>query len=105
MPEGLCICGNIRLMAKKNQNKKHKFKYTEPTGASVASARPASSATDAPNLSKANAAATARDFSYVGKDLRRIVVFALGLIALELALWGLLGHTSLGDAVFRFVQV
>lgn len=91
-------------MAKKNQNKKHKFKYAEPTAGTQVT-RPASPKVAATTPARTSSGAAVRDFSYVTHDLRRIVILAVGLIALEVLLWGALEHTSLGETVFRLVQV
>lgn len=99
-------------MAKKKQSKKHKFKYagevqgvSAPAAASVA-ARPAQLVRAAqPASVRAAVAMGARDFSYVGRDLRRIAVLAAGLVLLELALWYLFSHTGVGNSVYNFINV
>jgi hypothetical protein len=100
-------------MAKKHKTtKKHRFKYTEPTGlnATQASAAPAVPATTAgsaklASVAAASAVAAGRDFSYVGTDLRRLASLMVGLVALEAVLWYLLNHTGVGDVVFNLIQV
>jgi hypothetical protein len=103
-------------MAKKTKStKKHRFKYAEPTGVA---ARPAESTLQetssvAPSAKpnavfkpQAGAAVVAsRDFGYVTTDLRRLAVFAVGLIALELILWYLFEHTGLGAAVYGLIRL
>jgi hypothetical protein len=103
-------------MAKKKQAKKHKFKYAEPStlvGTWPTADAPAvlgkavgASRTGVPaKLGAGAVAATTRDFSYVGADLRRIAVFGISLVILELALWFLFNHTGLGNTVYSFVKV
>ena len=46
-----------------------------------------------------------RDFSYVGSDLRRILILAVGLVGIELALWFLFTHTGVGNQVYNLVKV
>src|SRR6266403_3141305 len=100
------------MAKKKYQSKKHRFKHAEnDTGHTDTIAGSQASVSDAPAEAAARvsrqrpvaapAQVSTRDFSYVSADLKRIVVMAAGLVALELVLWGLLGHTPLGDAVYR----
>jgi hypothetical protein len=100
-------------MAKKKQGKKHKFKYSTP-------AVPGQSGTVGVDLPKRAATARvqpgihartpvaasgpSRDFSYVGADLRRIGILAACLVALELVIWFVFGHTGVGNAVYQMVQ-
>lgn len=109
----ICICDTIRAMAKKKQGKKHKFKYASP----VMPGQSAPEVSSTPNsgggkravagLSRSYGyqASLGRDFSYVSVDLRRIGVLAVSLIALELVIWYLFGHTGLGNWVYQSVQV
>jgi hypothetical protein len=102
-------------MAKKSKTtKKHRFKYTEPTGlkaaqSSVATAEPVTSGSESSKTAKQpvtpSAVALGRDFSYVVTDLRRLGVLMAGLVALEAVLWYLLNHTGVGDVVFNLIQV
>lgn len=93
------------MAKKKSKNKKHSFKYAEPTTATPAqsasgpAARPAT-----PNRAAAPVAAM-RDFSYLPGDLRRLALFAGGLVLVELVLWYLFAHTGLGPAVDGLVKV
>lgn len=45
------------------------------------------------------------DFGYVTTDLRRVGVFAISLILLELLLWYLMSHTGLGNSIYNLIQV
>ncbi len=91
-------------MAKKNKvSKKHRFKYAAPAGSAASPAPIAVASVQA--SSAAEAVALGRDFSYVAHDIRRILVFAVGLVALEAALSYLLGHTSVGPSVYNFFNV
>jgi hypothetical protein len=103
------------MAKKKNQTKKHRFKYAQPDGVlglqpEVAHVREAA-AGKSQALGKATvnggglALAGARDFSYVASDLRRIVVFACALVAVEAILWLLFSHTGLGNTVYSWVRV
>jgi hypothetical protein len=104
------------MAKKKSQNKKHKFKYAEPTsGVGQASQVVQSSEVISTQLNRSAAPqgrparvqslADTRDFSYVGQDLRRIGVLAGSLLALEIALWYLFGHTGIGSTVYNLVSV
>jgi hypothetical protein len=99
------------MAKKKTQGKKHKFKYAEtsPNVAVEAALRPPVAALGATGGQKGRlvngAVSTGRDFSYVLVDLRRIVIMAAVLVAIEAGLWALLVHTQVGDMVYRLVQV
>lgn len=106
------ICATMAPMAKKkNQSKKHKFKYAEATNSvqmdtamrQQVAANQASA--NRPVQRLAQAGASHRDFGYVTKDLQRIIIMAAALIGFELVLWGLMTRTGLGDAVYRLIQV
>src|SRR5437660_1299420 len=102
-------CDTMSPMAKKkSQGKKHKFKYAEPTGVSATQeAAPVSAPATKPTLAAAQtrarvqavAAASSRDFSYVGADVKRIGILAVALFGVEVLLWYLFGHTGLGSAI------
>ena len=100
-------------MAKKKQSgKKHRFKYAAPTtapAAPTAVSGPATAEAAAPMATKVPSrgrdSAVVRDFGYVGRDLRRVGVLAVSLIAVELILWYTFGHTSLGTTVYSWVKV
>lgn len=99
-------------MAKKKQTKKHKFKYAAPTagvGAPIAVANePAAIPASRPVKSRPSQTQTGvvtRNFTYVGHDVRRVAIFAGGLIGVELILWWSFGHTGLGNAVYNLVHV
>jgi hypothetical protein len=107
------------MAKKKNQTKKHKFKYASSTGSSAASvdsgvlksstdavaAKPTGVSRPPARRGVVQPVAFVRDFSYVGQDLRRIGILAGSLIALELILWFVFGHTSVGASIYRMVQV
>jgi len=101
------------MAKKKNQSKKHRFKYADPaaveagmTATSAASEAPAGFVGAAPTKARQTAVAvTTRDFSYVSIDLARIAVLAVLLVGLELVLWLLFTHTGVGSAVYSFVKV
>jgi hypothetical protein len=95
----------MAAMAKKKQSKKHKFKYTEPVmgmggGATVYEAsRPG----DLRAPQTRAAAGNHRDYSYVGSDMRRIVVLAGTLVGVELAIYYLVSHSALGITLSHLV--
>jgi hypothetical protein len=104
------ICGTMAPMAKKKtQGKKHKFKYAEasPNVQVEAALRSSAAVLGSAGAQKGRfphgAVSPGRDFSYVGSDLRRIVIMAVALVAIEVGLWALLAHTQLGDIVYRLV--
>jgi len=51
------------------------------------------------------AAISGRDYSYVGRDMRHILVLVIVLVGIELVLWGVLTHTAAGDFVYNLVRV
>jgi hypothetical protein len=96
------------MAKKKNSSKKHKFKHAEQTPAVQATDQatapvnaPAKAATAVP---AGRVAATQRDFTYVGQDLRRIGLLAGSLVLLELLLAYLVSNTGVGPAVYRLIQ-
>ena len=90
-------------MAKKKSQKKHNFKYAQPTDQLVRTetvvAAPAKNGQPA-----VVAAGSGRDFSYVNRDLRRVGILAFGLIAFEVALWYAFNHTGLGSTVYGLIK-
>jgi branched-subunit amino acid ABC-type transport system permease component len=92
-------------MAKKKQNKKHKFKYADPVGPTAGSV---GAVPNRPGELKAPSARVVstnqRDFSYVAVDMRRILILAASLVAVELVLYYLLGHTGWGDALNSLIR-
>jgi hypothetical protein len=108
------------MAKKKNQSKKHKFKYASPATGDVAlssdqiassaeagSGKPVARSKEVRSRQVAQATVVigARDFSYVGADLRRIALLAVFLVALEVVLWLILGHTGVGNSIYQLVQV
>ena len=91
------------MAKKKNNSKKHKFKHVETAAGEATVVASATEATGevrtAPakpaQVARAGAggglAAPARDFGYVGADVRRIAMMAVGLIAIEVVLYVVLG--------------
>ena len=74
-----------------------------PAGAADA---PTAAAGSAPARARqAVAAGPTRDFSYVGGDLRRIMILAVVLVGIEFALWFLFTHTGVGNQVYNLVKV
>lgn len=49
--------------------------------------------------------APAQEARFVAADLRRVGVLLLSLVGLELVLWYLMGHTSLGTTIYNLIQV
>lgn len=99
-------------MAKKKQTKKHKFKYVAPvttgqTAAAEATTKPAAKSPREATAPVATVAAPVEtsQFSYVGGDIRRVGLLAIGLTLLELVLWWAFGHSGLGNAVYNLVHV
>ena len=97
-------------MAKKNQSKKHRFKYAEqPPATSLVGLAPEHPQATQPLASVATVSSArmspGRDFSYVGADLRRIAVMAAGLIAFETVLWYAFGHTGLSSSIYKLFNL
>jgi hypothetical protein len=91
------------MAKKKISNRKHKFKYAEPT---VGSAVPMMTApAGSSSAFRTGNAATLRDFSYVSRDVGKIIVIAVILIIVELILWYSLAHSSLGKSVYSLIPV
>jgi hypothetical protein len=96
------------MAKKKNQSKKHHFKYTEaPTESDITQAR-----ADGTKVTEKSAANTVRpnqdsqrDFSYVSRDLKRIAILALSLVVLEVGLAYIFNHTGLGSIVDNFIKL
>jgi hypothetical protein len=84
------------MSKKKTLNRKHKFKYSEPAAPAVSgdglAGAPASSRS--PGALAGVGAAAVQAHAYVKRDVRRILVLAVILIALELVVWYALGHFS-----------
>jgi len=101
------------MSKKKNPAKKHKFKHVDTAMVSAAaevsaSANGAAGSAQASTLQTARAAVvagTARDFSYVGQDLRRIGVMAGALVALEMVLYYVMVYTPVGATIYSLVKV
>ncbi len=101
------------MAKKKNASKKHKFKHAEqslPSQGAVEALNQASVAVATakkPVLRSQTAVSQAslRDFSYVVTDVRRIAVFAVALVLLEVALWYLFSHTGVGSSIYKLVGV
>jgi hypothetical protein len=103
------------MAKKKTQSKKHKFKHVTThdglTSANSELDRNVSSSSETKVVRRETKrpavvfASSARDFSYVAVDLRRVAIFAVALIALELVLWFVFGHTGVGPSVYKLVNV
>jgi hypothetical protein len=106
------------MAKKKNQTKKHKFKYAQPdSGVSSHATAQVNESAAGQNQPQSKvrmdraanngtlAMSGVRDFSYVASDLRRVLLLAASLVALEVLLWLLFTHTGLGNAVYSLVRV
>ena len=98
-------------MAKKKQLKKHKLKHGEQEQAiqpvqkeAASKARLQSPASVPARAMTGSGTTTERDFSYVGADLRKILILAACLISAELVLWILFSHTGMGTKVYQVIQ-
>jgi hypothetical protein len=108
-------CDKMCAMAKKKQTKKHRFKYTEPNVAaglelaggrkSVGESKSVSTAISRGADLSMRAVPGARDFSYVGTDVRKIAIFAVALVALEVVLWYVFTHTGVGNSVYSSFSI
>jgi hypothetical protein len=97
----------MSAMAKKKQTKKHKFKYTDPviaTASGVSSSAVAMGGDMRAPQSRQSVTGNQRNFSYVGRDMRRVALLALCLVVLELVLYYLLTHTGLGSTLDSLVH-
>ena len=89
------------MAKKKHSPKKHTFKHTPsstPEGAVTATARPAS-------LPTTEVTSDGRSFEYVGRDVRRLSVFAGSLVGLELLLWYVIDYTPVGTRLYSFLHL
>jgi hypothetical protein len=97
------------MAKKKNIGKKHRFKHAEPSAAILDSSESGKGVSEAAVASRprptGGVAVVERDFSYVPIDLRRIGMMAAGFLCLQLILWYMFGHTSIGNAIYNLVQV
>ncbi len=95
--------------SKKKHGKKQQFKYAAPVGAVQAAESVVAPAAPLPKASLATPTAAARTevpgLSLIRHDVRRVLVLAGSFVALELGLWYLFGHTSLGSAVYRLIKL
>jgi hypothetical protein len=48
---------------------------------------------------------TSVDMAHVARDVKKIAILVLGLLAFEVALWALLNNTSAGNAVYGLVKL
>jgi hypothetical protein len=100
------------MAKKKNISKKHKFKHvdqaaefgtfsnTDNTKVLQPSKTPVVVAGRASGLTS-----DGRDFSYVGGDVQRIAILAVSLIILEIVLYFLLVHTSIGPSLYQHISI
>jgi hypothetical protein len=93
------------MAKKKSPTKKHKFKHVEAAPATEATRAVTAVSSPAAKAAVAKPEVGARDFSYVGIDLRRIGFMAGGLVLIELVLYYLLVFTSAGSSVYRMVGI
>lgn len=92
------------MAKKKNSNRKHKFKYSEPVqetsvGGSVA--QPVFKSATAGYGSQL----AGNNYSYVTRDVKRLGIIAVFLVLLELSLWYILGNTPLGESIYSLIKV
>ena len=98
-------------MSKKKSRKKHQFKYTSSqagvvSAPEVGSGEPVNRAVAIPRKSQANAALAGVDnFDYVAGDVKRVAMLAAGFITLQVFLWYLFGHTTLGSTIYGLVKL
>lgn len=95
------------MSKKKKSQKKHQFKYAE---AKSATASPAQSSA---NLSAPTSSAAAKQTSLgyqvanlelIKGDVRKVLVLAGSFVLLQLVLWFVFGHTSLGSGVYHLIK-
>ncbi len=93
------------MAKKKHQSKKHSFKHAAPTAPSTSAAPSSTKATPASASASLAVGSVVRDFGYVGRDLKQLLVFATGLIVLELALWLAVDYTPLGNIIYNLIKL
>jgi hypothetical protein len=103
------------MAKKKYQSKKHKFKHaTSHDGLMSSTSEPEHKGSTTSEIksslresrkSVAVFSSVSRDFGYVAVDLRRVATFAVALVAIELILWYVFGHTGVGPSVYKLVNV
>jgi hypothetical protein len=97
------------MAKKKSISRKHKFKHVEAvplesrTDSGVA--REGAPAVTATRPTGRSDGAVVKDFGYVAQDLRRTLLLAGSLVALEIGLWYALTHTPLGSSVYSLVKI
>jgi hypothetical protein len=98
-------------MSSKKKHRKKQFKarsVTAPQAVTAPLAMPA-----APVVPQAPAAVVATPQSteetvrlrLIRRDIRRVAVLAGSFVALQLVLWYLFGHTSLGNSVYQLIKI
>ena len=94
------------MSKKPKAQKKHRFKYAEPTTAMIATAEPQAAGVNAPTGTKASAPATTvmPALPYIRRDLRRLGVLAASLAGAELVLWYAMSHTGLSNAIYSLFR-
>jgi hypothetical protein len=95
------------MAKKKNQNRKHKFKYSEPASMGTSpNSRPAEQTnTIKQRVMTPAAVGPSRDFSYVTNDMRRIVIIASFLVFVELILWLILSNSAFSKSIYSLIKI
>lgn len=93
------------MTKKKHQPKKHTFKHAAPAASPATGSAASSPKAAATTATRPASVGDTRDFSYVNHDLKRVMIFATGLITLELALWLAMDYTALGDIVYGLIKL
>ena len=91
------------MAKKKHSPKKHTFKHTsvpQPDGVFTASPRSSTVAAE-----QAERTSDGRSFAYVGRDVRRLSLFAGSLIGLEMLLWYVIDYTAAGSRLYSILHL
>lgn len=99
------------MAKKKHSTKKHTFKHGDHISSVSSLGVPGGN--DTPHLAVTPAAMQApavvttdgRDFSYVGRDMRRLLGFSGVLVAVEIALWLVVEFTAFGTHIYNSIKL
>ena len=100
-------------MGKKKSHKRQQFKYSSQTAASSATDSQTSGMDTTSSQKRQNspvnrasqAMAGVEDFGYVRRDLKGLLTLAVACVVLELVIWYVFGHTTLGTRAYSLFSI
>ena len=95
------------MSTKKNRkfSKKHQFKQSSTNTTNIAENKStiSNNLNNNVDLNTSINNIAVGEFQYVAHDVKRVVLLAIFFVSLELVLWRLLGHTSLGNKIYNLL--